>query len=73
MLFYHLRGEQLSQWMSDVNNRKDQKSKLFDIISDFLKSTGQNQLINQVNMRVAKQRIEWCGLTEFHRVVVPSN
>lgn len=48
MMFYHLRGEQFSQWLSDLNNRKDYKLELFDVITDFLKSTGMNQLVNQV-------------------------
>ncbi len=48
MLFYHLRGEQLSKWSSDLNNRKDREHKLFEVITDFLKSTGMNQLVSQV-------------------------
>lgn len=49
VLFYHLRGEQLSQWMTDFSSHQDRESTLFDVIMDFLKSTGVNQLITHVS------------------------
>lgn len=57
MMFYYLRGEQLSQWLSDLNGRKDQENNLFEVITDFLKSTGQNQLINQVRTNLERESI----------------
>lgn len=61
VMFYHLRGEKLSQWMADVNSAGERENKLFDEITDFLKSTGVNQLASQVRNERAYDRVDEGG------------